>query len=122
MSPEQFTNTNWCEAARELRSRFYTDYRNNRMLSDPWSRAAHCMAQAWRNIASQGRLGHVPKTERRNTTWKEAANHMKQLLYSRRRERLLDTTTWSFWANHLPRVNLRYIRKCNRVSLDQPVQ
>ena len=122
MKQEPIDNARWCKAASELRARFSTDYRNNQMLYDPWSRAAHCMAQSWRNIASQGRLGHIPETGRRNTTWKEAAYHMKQLLNSRRRHRLLDTTTWNFWANHLPRVNLRYIRKCNRVDLDHRAQ
>jgi hypothetical protein len=122
MQQQPIDNARWRKAASELRARFSTDYRNNQMLHDPWSRAAHCMAQSWRNIASQGRLGHIPETGRRNTTWKEAAHHMKGLLNARRSQRLLDTTTWSFWANHLPRVNLRYIRKARRTSLAHRAQ
>jgi hypothetical protein len=51
------------------------------------------------------------ETEWRISTWCEAATYMKASLYSRMKSRLIDTTTWRFWANHLPRVELRYIRK-----------
>jgi hypothetical protein len=104
----------WRKAAGGLKARLDTDHRNQRMLCDPWSRAAHCMVQGWRNIVSQGRLGYVPRPRRRISTWQEAAASMKVSLASRKQSRLLDTTTWQFWANHLPRVKLRYIPKAKR--------
>ena len=107
----------WREAAVGLRARLYADYRNHAMLYDPWARAAHSMVQGWRIIASQGRLDYVPQPRRRTNTWKEAAHTMKHLLNTRRRQRLLDSTTWRFWANHLPQVHLRYVRKAFREGL-----
>lgn len=109
----------WHKAASNLKFRLDADHRNHQMLCDPWARAAHCMAQGWRNIASQGRLDYVPKPPRRISTWHEAATHMKSSLYARMKSRLLDTTTWRFWAKHLPRVQLRYIPKSNRKYLVQ---
>jgi hypothetical protein len=111
----------WSNAASGLKARLETDYRNHRMLCDPWSRAAHCMVQGWRNIASQGRLDHNPNPGRRNTTWRAAAKTMKASLDVRMKSRLLDTRTWRFWANHLPRVHLRYIPKAKRKVAAQPV-
>ena len=104
----------WRNAAAGLTARLRADYRNHRMLSDPWARAAHCMVQGWRIVASQGRLDYVPQPRRKLTTWKEAAYSMKCLLNTRRHQRLLDPTTWHFWAGHLPRVELRYIPKARR--------
>jgi hypothetical protein len=101
--------TTWKHAAAELKARLDVDHRNHRILADPWSRAAHCMVQGWRNIASQGRLAHVPHPQRRFTTWIEAAQSMKVSLNGRARSRRLNPTTWRFWAGHLPRVELRYI-------------
>ena len=84
MNADHFDHDRWRRAAGGLKARLGTDYRNHRMLSDPWARAAHSMVQGWRNIASQGRLDHVPKPRRRITTWNEAAHNMKHLLNTRR--------------------------------------
>jgi hypothetical protein len=111
MNANHFDHQRWRRSASGLKARLDTDYRNHRMLCDPWSRAAHCMVQGWRNIASQGRLDHIPNPRRRISTWREAAMDMKASFYNRMKSRLLDTTTWKYWANHLPRVNRRYIPK-----------
>ena len=104
----------WRKAAGQLRNRLQIDYRNHSILCHPWARAAHCMVQGWRNVVSQGRLGYVPEPRMRIATWNEAAQSMRHLLNTRRRQRLLDDTTWRFWAGHLPRVELRSIRKSQR--------
>ncbi len=107
-------STPWAKAAAGLSARLGADRRNHRILADPWSRAAHCMVQCWRIIASQGRLDYIPPSKRRANTWKDAASRMKVDLRSRMRCRLMDTTTWAFWAAHVPKVTLRYIPKRNR--------
>ncbi len=104
----------WKRAAGHLAMRLGVDHRNHRLLCDPWYRAAHCMVQGWRNIASQGRLSYSPPPQRRLFTWKEAAKSMMASLKGRRQSRLLDQTTWRFWASHIPRVALRYIPKRER--------
>jgi hypothetical protein len=101
----------WRKTAASLKKRLDVDHRNHEMLSDPWRRVAHSMVQGWRIIASQGRLGYVPQPRRRLTTWKEAASSMNNLLNIRMRTRLLDNTSWKFWASHVPRVHLRYVKK-----------
>ena len=111
MSPTPVPHEAWRKAVAGLTNRLRADFRNHRMLSDPWARAALSMVQGWRNIESQGRLGYVPQPQERISTWQEAVRTMKQSLYSRKQSRLLDTTTWKFWANHVPRVHLRYIPK-----------
>ena len=123
MNTNHFSNAGvWRKAAAGLRARLDIDYRNHAMLCDPWARAAHCMVQGWRNIASQGRLDYVPQPRRRLNTWNETAQSMKASLDGRARTRLLDNTTWRFWANHLPRVNLRYVRKSLREAFPSKVQ
>lgn len=114
MNANETDRERWRKAASELASRLGTDYRNHRMLSDPWARTAHCMVQGWRNIASQGRLDYFPQPRRRIATWQDAVANMKSSFHARKQARLLDTTTWHFWANHLPRVQLRYIPKARR--------
>lgn len=114
MNPNHLNHEQWRTVASSLRARLNTDYRNHLMLCDAWPRAAHSMIQGWRNIASQGRFDHIRQPRRRNTTWQEAAKSMKASLYTRMKSRLLDTTTWQFWASHVPRVELRYIPKRNR--------
>lgn len=104
----------WHRAADRLRGHFGCDFRNNRGRRDPWWCAAHSMVQIWRNIASQGRLGFIPRKKESMTSWNEAANSMKALLNGRRRTRLEDPTTWRYWAGHLPRPQLRYVPKAKR--------
>lgn len=111
MNPTQNALEAWRKAASGLKARLDADYRNHKMLCNPWWRAAHSMAQGWRNIASQGRLGYVPQPQRSPTTWDEAARTMKASLNGRKQSRLLDQTTWKFWAAHVPKVELRYIPK-----------
>lgn len=114
--PHRVTN-HWTKANAKLVAKLGADYRNHRILADPWSRVAHAMVQLWRNLASQGRLAYIPASQRRPATWNEAAKRMKTVLYTRKQSRLLDQTTWRFWAAHLPPINLRYIPKLNRVAL-----
>jgi hypothetical protein len=109
--------SSWQKAVADLKTRLDIDYRNQVRLRDPWARAAHCMAQTWRIIESQGRLGHIPQPRKRLATWNEAALSMKASLYSRSRSRLLDDTTWQFWAHHVPRVHLRYVKKSERTTV-----
>jgi hypothetical protein len=106
----------WAKAAGRLVGKLGADYRNHRTLAAPWPRVAHTIVQLWRNVASQGRLAYTPPPKRRPATWNEAASRMRADLYSRMRSRLLDPSTWPFWASHLPRVNLRYVPKRNRVA------
>jgi hypothetical protein len=120
MHANDLRNAKWKKAARRLKARLDVDCRNHTMLVNPWARMAHCMVSGWRNIASQGRLGYVPPVRRLPTTWTEAAVKMKAQLCGRRQSRLLDTTTWRFWANHLSRMNTRYVRKSLRQNCAVP--
>ncbi len=109
----------WEHKARNLCCRIGTDYRNHRMLADPWANRAHIIVQGWRNIASQGRLNPNLQSKTKVMTWKQSAERMRTRIHSRRRSRLLDRTTWRYWANHLPQVNLRYIPERKRRETDR---
>jgi hypothetical protein len=111
MNTNQFQHETWRKAAGGLVARLGADYRNHRMLCDPWARAAHSMVQGWRIIASQGRLGYVPPTRKRSFTWKQSASRMKALLDGRLRSRLIDQNSWQFWARQIRPPYVRYIRK-----------
>jgi hypothetical protein len=101
----------WRKEASSLIARLNADYRNHRMLCDPWRRAVHSMIQGWRNIESQGRLGYRPATRRSPTTWTEAVNEIKASLDAKKQSRLLDQTTWQFWARQIRPPSTRYIPK-----------
>ncbi len=111
--------TTWNQKARNLCNRIGADYRNHRMLADPWSNRAHIIVQSWRNIASQGRLNPNLQPKTNVTTWKQSAERMRMRIHSRRRSRMLDKSTWRYWASHLPQVNLRYIPKRKRKGTGQ---
>ena len=112
----------WQRQAGNLCSRLNADHRNHVLLDDPWSYRAHIIVQSWRIIASQGRLNPNLGKKTKVTTWKKAAERMRSRINSRRQSRLLDKTTWNYWANHLPQFNLRYVPKRNRKSENQPAR
>ncbi|MCO8122544.1 hypothetical protein NHH03_12425 [Stieleria sp. TO1_6] len=110
----------WEQIADNLCSRIRADFRNHQMFADPWSKRANIIVQGWRNIASQGRLDPNLQPKTKVTTWKQSADRMRMRIHSRRQSRLLDKTTWRYWANHLSQVKLRYIPKRNREGVGQP--
>ena len=109
----------WQRRAGDLCSRLNADHRNHILLADPWSYRAHIMVQGWRIIASQGRLNPKLLTQSKATTWKQSAERMRNRIHSRKQSRLLDKTTWNYWANHLPQFNLRYVPKHKRPLQNQ---
>lgn len=92
----------WQRRAGNLCSRLNADHRNHVLLADPWSYRAHIIVQSWRIIASQGRLNPNLQPKTKVTTWKQSAERMKTRIQARRMSRLLDKTTWNYWANHVP--------------------
>ena len=117
----QMKNT-WQRRAGDLCSRLNADHRNHILLADPWSYRAHIIVQGWRIIASQGRLNPKLRTQSKATTWKQSAERMRSRIHSRKQSRLLDKTTWNYWANHLPQFNLRYVPKHKRPLQNQPAK
>lgn len=111
---KQQMETVWNQKAQNLCCRIRADYRNHQMLADPWSNRAHIIVQGWRNIASQGRLNPNLQPKTKVTTWNQSAERMRTRIHSRRQSRMLDKSTWRYWASHLSQVNLRYIPKRKR--------
>lgn len=112
----------WQRRAGDLCSRINADHRNHLLLNDPWSYRAHIIVQSWRIRASQGNLNPNLEKKTKATTWKQSAERMRNRIHSRRQSRLRDKTTWSYWANHLPQINLRYVPKRKRPSPNRPAR
>jgi len=58
----------WRRSASNLAKRLHTDWRNSRILHDPWSRIAHSMVQGWRiRLSRPPAKGNARVTDR--PTW-----------------------------------------------------
>jgi hypothetical protein len=103
----------WQQAASDLCNRLAVDARNQRILADPWSRAAHSMVQAWSILRSQRRL---PKRKSRPTptTWPEAARRAAQDAAQRLQQVRRDP--WTAWAAAQVTPRGRYVPKRDRPS------
>ncbi len=103
--------TPWRSMASELANRLRTDWRNGRMLSDPWSRAAHSMVQGWRI-----RLSRPPARRQATwaapTTWKAFAS--RALVTLAAKVRPANQSPWRRWAGNRVSPGSRYIPKAKR--------
>ncbi len=106
------SSRSWARAIRRLRSRLDTDFRNHRMLADPWGRATHSMVQSWRIRHSMGPgrgPKHPPVVPR---SWEEFARQAA-LRASAGAARPLPGT-WAHWAKLRTHTLVRYIPKRDR--------
>jgi hypothetical protein len=104
----------WLAAAKDMRNRFATDYRNQKGMADPWWRTAHSMVQAWRIRASQPRHEKQTSDTREPRTWKAAALKMKKALDCQAKQQSLKGS-WKYWATQRAQFHCRYIPKRHRL-------
>jgi len=105
------TTNHWRWPAGKLASRLRTDWRNARMLRDPWSRAAHSMVQGWRiRLSRPPANGDSPVAPR--PTWKKFARLATGIAATRVSH--ARRTDWHLWATRRISGGSRYIPKARR--------
>ncbi|MEX0718368.1 MAG: hypothetical protein WD066_17365 [Planctomycetaceae bacterium] len=111
MNAKHFQPERWRAAAGALVARLGVDYRNHRMLQDPWSRAAHSMVQGWRiRLSRPPAKGTGRRTPR--PTWRVFARLAAGIAATR--AHYARKSDWHLWANRRVTGGSRYIPKSRR--------